>query len=819
MPKAKIESISPLTFMQSALLFHKLQAAKDQGFVRVTCKLTGDVDLDLLEEAWKWTIQRHPVMRTSIHWEKIKKPVQVVHPQVSFPWQVYDWREVSSNEFEAQFSDFAETEATKGLDFSKAPISRFHLFRKSDTEYRLLWSCHHILLDGWSASVIMEDAFAFYDARIKEQTLELGTPPTYQAYLQWRAAQDEEPARVFWKEQLKDFEPTLINPKSLPTSPTAKFQRHKLAISPEKTEAIKAISYKMGVSFNILIQALWSLVLSKHFGKEKISFGMTLSGRSGGFPDMELMADQFMNALPINVEIDPNLSLEKWLKSLQKKQGLVSRYEHVPINQIMTWIDWTGGVPMFDSLLVFQGLPWNELKSGNFVVSDLNGGTTSIHPLTVMVQNRNGLEFIIRYNDHLISEEWAFWLTQQLEKLLTAVQETISPSVDGVFAQLSAPIGIAPKGLNGKKKNSIEPSPNGTASYTNSIAETQLLQIWERVFKKGSIKVTDNFFEIGGTSILAIQIFALIESRLKKSIPPISLLANPTIQELAKLVIDENQPTHWSSLVPMQPNGIRPAFFAIHNVGGNIFTYRELCDHLGPNQPFYGLQARGLDGKEEAIADMGELAENYIQEIQRIQPQGPYLLGGNSFGGLMAYEISKKLTERGEEVALLALFDTLPTSGSDSILAYRVPAKYRLLERLDLQLGHVLMVGYRETWAYLVGKIKENVAKLFRPKGKKLFPGQKTTNEIYDANYKAAMNYTLEPYNGKITLFLANINYMRFYQDIRLNWHKFAKKGLEIHIVPGNHNSIMRAPNVETLAREVEACIDRVIEEQSRRDN
>ena len=798
-----------MTFMQNALLLHMLQSEEDQGLVLVKCNISGDLDRELMKRAWEKVIQRHAVMRTSIHWEDIQKGVQVIHPTANLPLKFHDWREMPEEEFDRSFLHFQQQERSKGLPMNKAPISRVFLFQQSDTEYRLLWTCHHILLDGWSASIIFQDLFAYYDGLVRKQGISLPPLPSYQSYLQWQKTHKNKEEAAFWKQKLAGFvQPTLVQEESgNRREKSDQFIEHYLSFSEQDTSSFRQLPHQMGISFNILMQAVWGIVLARLFGKQDVMYGLTVSGRSGPFPGLELMADQFINVLPVRHRIEHSTSFSNWLKSLQGEQLVLNRFESTGINEIQSWIDWPGHIPMFDSLLVFQSLPWEQLQRGNLILSGLEGGTTSIYPLTVMIKQGSTLTCSFRYNQRLVSKSKVLWMANQMKRCLINLCKHPSQLIGDLVDDLSEAPYLSVNGT----------SPSEKATATTSFTppqykyEAHLFAIWKEILGKESFGVTDDFFEIGGTSLLAVQMFAKITSLLGVQLPPISLLEHPNIRALASLLAD-GQASHvkWSSLVPIQPKGTRPPFFAIHGVGGNIFTYRELAKRLGEDQPFYGLQARGALTNQAPLDDMAELAEHYISEIQNLFPKGPYLLGGNSFGGLLAFEMAKQLKAQGFEVPILAMFDTFSNPKSNSFLARRMPTRYRLLERIDLHLGHLLMIGYRKKFFYSIEKLKERFQKRFHKNEKELYPGQSLTGDVFVANYKAANAYQLEPYDGKITLFMADQVFLRFFQDPRLGWHKFAKGGLEVHIVSGDHNSMMQEPQVQTLAELLTTCIDRV---------
>jgi phthiocerol/phenolphthiocerol synthesis type-I polyketide synthase E len=186
----------------------------------------------------------------------------------------------------------------------------------------------------------------------------------------------------------------------------------------------------------------------------------------------------------------------------------------------------------------------------------------------------------------------------------------------------------------------------------------RLLAMWRELLGLDSVGPDDNYFDLGGDSALAVHLFARIEKEFGVKLPLATLFEAQTVSELTEVLRSKAQPVGWSPLVTVQSNGSRAKFFCVHGAGGNVFIYRDLAKLLGPDQPFYGLQSRGLDGKEELQSTVADMARVYVDAVQRVQPHGPYFLGGYCMGGTVAYEMAQQLSAKGEQVGMVALFDT-----------------------------------------------------------------------------------------------------------------------------------------------------------------
>jgi aspartate racemase len=318
--------------------------------------------------------------------------------------------------------------------------------------------------------------------------------------------------------------------------------------------------------------------------------------------------------------------------------------------------------------------------------------------------------------------------------------------------------------------------------------ERRLAAIWEQVLGVQPIGVRDNFFELGGHSLLAVRLIAQIEEMTDQNLPLATLFQAPTIEQLAHILGQEVESASQSSVVAIQSTGSKPPFYCIPGNMGNVFVdLGDLTRHLGPEQPFFGLQD-GIHNPSQIEA----LAARYLEEIQAVQPRGPYLLGGICFGGVVAFEMAQQLQAQGERVALLALVE--PSSPRAPSLGFYLRLAISMVRRFVQRFGHHSReLGDRdsvEQKAYL--RLKAKVV----------------------ANMWALARYAPEPYPGTIHLFLTRGSLM-LDQNPQLNWRRMAAGGVEIHEISGNHDWITGANDTEieethmqVLAEQLRACID-----------
>jgi amino acid adenylation domain-containing protein len=419
-------------------------------------------------------------------------------------------------------------------------------------------------------------------------------------------------------------------------------------------------------------------------------------------------------------------------------------------------------------------------------------------------------------NQTLLVDEVREFLKQTLPDHMVpsvfVVLETLPLSPSGKVDRRALP------STSGFKPNSA----NGFSAPSDEL-ELKLARLWEKVLGIDAISVNDNFFELGGHSLLAVRLFAQIEKLFGKNLPLATLFQAPTVEQLARALRDEGWRAAWSSLVMIQPGEQRPPFFCVHAAGGNVLEYRDLARALGPDQPFYGLQAKGLDGEQEPHATIKEMAAHYIAEMRDVQPEGPYLIGGRSGGGTIAFEMACQLSAAGEETALLALLDTypagyfklLPGSGRLGQRAIRYGKKVEShIENLG-RLGTSAKVGYLlNKLRYAPDKIKHKLYrrayKIYKHVGRPLPPVLKNIEQI---NFTAVKDYVPQAYSGNVTLFLASDLTADY--DLHDGWRELVTGDIEVHEIPGNHINIIKEPHVGALAEKLRGCLDQAQEDLS----
>jgi amino acid adenylation domain-containing protein len=367
---------------------------------------------------------------------------------------------------------------------------------------------------------------------------------------------------------------------------------------------------------------------------------------------------------------------------------------------------------------------------------------------------------------------------------------------------------------NGKIDRKALPAPDLLRSEVGYVAprtptEETLAQIWAEVLKLDKVGIHDNFFELGGHSLLAVHLMTRIQQTFQYQIPLSSLFQSPTLAQFAVLVAERATPP-WSPIVPIQPQGSRTPLFCIHEISGFASFYTDLAHQLDPDQPLYGLQARGLDKQQAPHTSINEMATCYREAIQQVQARGPYLLAGWSMGGTIAYEISQQLKQRGEEIAFLGLLDSYGLSDAPEPAENALIIEY--LRETDPPIEHLDQM-ISETDEDIIPK-----ALALAQKAKLMPPDLCLADfqrylEVYKVNSHAAHTYQPQPYSGTATLFVCQEPPAEGIAVARANidrWRGLVHN-LELREASGNHSNMVKPPHVNHLAAEMSSCLRRVM--------
>ncbi|MFJ2482034.1 non-ribosomal peptide synthetase [Pseudomonas sp. NPDC087598] len=413
-----IEDIYPLSPMQQGMLFHSLFAEGSGDYINQMRVSVYGLDVERFRDAWQATVQAHEVLRSGFIWTSEQaQPVQVVQRQALLPFSVQDWRGQTG---QAQaLEDLASAERAHGFELSAAPLLRLVLVRTADDCHELIYTSHHILMDGWSNSQLLGEVLQRYSGQAVPNRV-----GSYRDYIGWLQRQDAQAGEAFWKTQLSLLdEPTLLARVWADGAATAAsgHARHTQLLDSQQTRHLSEFARRQKVTVNTVVQGAWVLLLQRYTGQSAVAFGATVSGRPADLPGVEQQVGLFINTLPVIAAARPELALGAWLQALQSQNLALREYEHTPLFDIQRWAG-QGGEGLFDSLLVFENYPVSEaLDKG--APQGMRFGQVSSHeqtnlPLTVLVDLGDTLSLEFAYARQHFSAAVIEQIAGQMHNLL-----------------------------------------------------------------------------------------------------------------------------------------------------------------------------------------------------------------------------------------------------------------------------------------------------------------------------------------------------------------------------------------------------------------
>ncbi|SDU36152.1 non-ribosomal peptide synthase domain TIGR01720/amino acid adenylation domain-containing protein [Pseudomonas synxantha] len=355
-PLSQVEDLYPLSAMQQGMLFHTLEAPESALYVNQMAVSVSGLDVARFTAAWNAVIERHEILRTGF-WadNQLAEPLQVVYRAASMPVETLDWqqREVSAQDLQA----LASQDCARGFELLRAPLTRLTLVQLDPQTHYLIWTSHHILMDGWSNSRLLGEVFAIYNGQAAP-----AKRGHYRDYIRWLQAQSQTVLEQFWKTRLQDLSGTSSLANSFSPKPSTELDGHAalyLDWDAVQTARLREQAQRLRVTPNTFIQATWLLLLQRYTGQDTVCFGATVAGRPASLPGSEDMLGLFINTLPIIQTPQPHMPVAQWLQALQAYNLEVRDHEHASLADVQRWSG-QGGQPLFDSILVFENYPVDE---------------------------------------------------------------------------------------------------------------------------------------------------------------------------------------------------------------------------------------------------------------------------------------------------------------------------------------------------------------------------------------------------------------------------------------------------------------------------
>lgn len=806
MDESQVESMYPLSPAQLGMLVASAVAPGSGLYVeQLSFVLEADLDLEAFSRACRRLVERHPMLRTAFVWKKQEEPLQVVLKQATLEIATEDWQGLSPAGLEARIEDFLEANRGRGFDLAQPPLMRVAAIRLGPAAVRLTWSHHHILMDGWCQSTLLAECLELYLAELSGREPRLESPRPYSDYVEWLGRQDLERARGFWRRALAGARPTRLR-QSEGGAGHGGYRRAEGSFGGSAGAALRALARRHRVTLSTTVQGAWAVLLSRYSGSDDVVFGITVSGRPPQLPGIESTIGLFINTLPVRARLDRKACFWEWLGQLQSLNVELREFEYTPAGELNRWLGIAESEPLFESVVVYENYP--SPVAGEGAPAGRPGqlradGARTRYPLVILADDEEQLALQV-VQDGRLAPESADRILRQLMSLL----ESVAGDPELRLADL---LDAIPEDEIVRERSRRRV---GAASEPSTPTQEKLAGLWASVLGIGGFGVHDSFFDLGGHSQLVVRMMTELRAAFGVDLPLGAVFDAPTIAGLAERIDQTGEGEGVeapSALVPLQPRGERPPLFVPHPINGQVLCYMPLAGELWPEQPLYGLQAAD-DAEEPAPVRIEALAAKYLAAVRAHQPEGPYQLGGWSMGGLIAFEMAQQLVEAGEQVALLAVIDTpLPATLDDP-------------RDEDDDFAGVLRLFPMELTAALRGKKPEPGGNGITPEERLrhvrdalysagLIPEGTALDWIqrvqagYRARRQAVRRWRPRPYPGRVTYFRGTDQQDALSAEDGYGWATYTAQPVEVHLVPGDHDSLVAWPHVAELAKALKDCL------------
>lgn len=807
----------PLAFAQERLwALAQLDPQSPIYNIPLAWRLTGPLDLAALERALAGLCQRHESLRLTFH-EHEGRPSARLATESPLKLRVVDLRSLPAVTRAGEATRQAEAEARAPFDLAAGPLVRAILFQLDEVQHWLIVTVHQIIFDGWSIRVVARELGAAYrGAALPALPVQFVDCAQWQH--EWLNDATLEAPLAFWRNLLA--EP--CHPFALPwdrpeiRADTGVAGRVAFQLPRAQLEALKHAGRAEGDTPFMLLHATWTALLHRFSGRNDILIFASLAGRTQW--ELQSVVGLLANVLPLRTSLPANPTFGELLRASSAVVAGGLANQMAPFERIAESLQSVGSGSLFQMLLIYQNAPASPPDGGELRfewLNEVDNGAAKFDLLLDAANSPDGVRGTLKFRADRFEAATMDALLADWHQLV----EQIIAAPDKPLAQFALPR-LGPREPKASSPVEARAAAEPLAEDYRDGLEMKLTAIWQKVLGVPHVSGTDNFFDLGGHSMRAVQLFTELEKQLNRRLPIATLFRAPTLGQLAHVLREEGCESRWPALVPIQPHGTRPPFIWLHTLGGGggggLLRYRALANLLGPDQPSFGIEA-----PHQPFTCLKEMATAYIEMLKTMQPHGPYFLGGYCFAANVAFEIACQLEARGENVAMLALLEAMPPEA----MHRRTPMTLR-------NLGPFLknLVYWSQDFVRRPPKIiLSDAARLGRRVAgglKRKLPGQhavppnfRELGEIVDINeypadfrhyaevhYRAMGQFRPGVYHGPITLFRARTRAL-FKFDPLLGWGPHAGGGITVKIVPGKHEDFLEEPLVGVLAEQFRAAL------------
>ncbi|RBL90135.1 non-ribosomal peptide synthase/polyketide synthase [Chitinophaga flava] len=424
----QISGLYRLSALQEGMLFHSLYDKTSGAYIeQFACDLLS-LQPAAFRTAWEQLIRQHSILRTAFFSDEAAIPLQGIFKEVSLPLEILDYSQMDETRQQQAIRDFMLADSRKAFDFKVAPLMRIALIRLKDDNYRLLWTFHHILFDGWSVPILVEELLRAYEAAVKGEVMPAAPEDRYEDFIRYLDKQDQEQEASYWSNYMQGVEEATLLPFIKAgvdrTKETGDYKDHLVKLDTAASAKIAAFAHQHHITINTLMQGVWACLLYHYTGHENITYGVTVSGRPEDLPGIEQRVGLYINTIPLHAAIQEDKPLVQWLQELQANQLQSREFQHTGLDAIQRWSGLAG--ELFDSLLVFENYPVSkviEAESWQLQVENVAVQEKTNYPLTILIGAGAVINIRFSYNSHLLPVVYMEAIAGHFETILQQMLE------------------------------------------------------------------------------------------------------------------------------------------------------------------------------------------------------------------------------------------------------------------------------------------------------------------------------------------------------------------------------------------------------------
>ncbi|MGB8195200.1 MAG: amino acid adenylation domain-containing protein [Chitinophagaceae bacterium] len=403
-----VESMYRLSGLQEGILFHGLYDKSGGAYMQQVSFTLTSVNIGAFTESWDHLLKSHSILRTGFYYDVFPIPVQCVFREAKMSVEIIDIRGLSDEEQLAAIKEYETADLHKGFDFTCPPLMRIALLQLDHERYRMLWTMHHLPMDGWSMPVLIEEFLQVYDSLVLNHQLPALKNDRYEDYIRHIEQIDKTKEEQHWRDALTDVNAGTLLPfissKVERTKTVGAFREETLTLNPLLVEKVQQYAQAHRVTVNTVMQGVWSYLLHRYTGESNIVYGVTVSGRPADLPGVEDRVGMYINAIPLHSRLNEEQTATAWLQDIQEQQLRSSEFQYTALSDIQRWIGVQGD--LFDSILMFQNFPVSKIvgaQQWQLQVDDLKiYEPTSNYPFSIKVMLDQGINIQFAYKEELL---------------------------------------------------------------------------------------------------------------------------------------------------------------------------------------------------------------------------------------------------------------------------------------------------------------------------------------------------------------------------------------------------------------------------------